>query len=172
MQFFLALGSNLGDRSHFLAGAVGALGDVAKKLSNVYETEAVGGPKGQGSYLNMVLQAETTVGPFAMLRWINSIEMEYGRVRGVVNGPRTLDIDIVYVEGVRVKSKELVIPHPRAFERGFVIAPLADLSPAVALEISPSLYGALKRESPRVGTEVLPGVIDVGLLGDLNELYG
>ncbi len=164
MLYYLALGSNLGKRMDFLAGAVNALGDEVTKISNVYETEPVGGPTNQYPYLNLVLQVETDSGPFAMLRRVSSIETDSGRVRGVVNGPRTLDIDIVFIEGVRVRSKDLIVPHPRAFERGFVIAPLADLSPSVALRLSPSLFRAINRETPRIGSKALPGVVDVGSL--------
>ncbi len=166
MLYYLALGSNLGDRRKFLADAVSTLGYMVTKISNVYETEPVGGPKGQGPYLNLVLQVETGVGPFAMLRRINSIETDSGRVRSIVNDPRTLDIDIVFIEGVRIHSKDLIVPHPRAHERGFVIAPLADVAPSVAMTLAPSLFGAIDRGSPRVGREVLPGVVDVGTLNE------
>lgn len=125
---FLALGSNLGDREELLRGAVDALPDVVA-LSPVYETEPVGGPDGQGAFLNMVVQLDTDLSPRELLGWCRRLEEAAGRVRQVHWGPRTLDVDIVWIDGVTVDDPDLHVPHPRMRERPFVLAPLSHLAP-------------------------------------------
>jgi len=124
----IALGSNLGDRASFLRLGVRGLGTVTK-MSDVYETDPVGGPDDQGHYLNMVVEVETSLDPFALLRRCQRIEGEAMRQRLVHWGPRTLDLDIVSFDGVSLTSDELTIPHPRFAERRFVLQPLADIAP-------------------------------------------
>ena len=125
---YVALGSNLGDRRASLRFAVENLPDVVA-VSHVYETEPVGGPQGQGAYLNMVVGLDTDLDPFALLARCRALEAEAGRVRSVRNAPRTLDADVLLHGDVRIESEELTIPHPRMWERRFVIAPLADIAP-------------------------------------------
>src|SRR6056297_260792 len=127
---FIALGSNLGDREGYLRGALAELGTVVAE-SQVYETDPVGGPDEQGPYLNMVVEVETTLDPFAMLRRCRRIEAEAMRQRVVRWGPRTLDVDMILYEGVTIQSEELTLPHPRFAERRFVLAPLAEIAPDV-----------------------------------------
>lgn len=124
----VALGSNLGDREHFLRAAVHALGDVVA-ASQVFETEPVGGPDGQGAYLNMVVELRTALDPFALLRRCQRIEADALRQRVVRWGPRTLDVDLLFYDDVRLESAELVLPHPRVGERRFVLAPLSEVAP-------------------------------------------
>lgn len=124
---YVALGSNLGDRRASLRFAVENLSDVVA-VSHVYETEPVGGPEGQGSYLNMVVGLDTDLDPFALLARCRALEAEAGRVRSVRNAPRTLDADVLLHGDVRIESEELTIPHPRMWERRFVMAPLADIA--------------------------------------------
>ncbi len=124
---YIALGSNLGDREAYLRLGVRGLGHVTK-LSNVYETDPVGGPDDQGAYLNMVVEIETSLDPFALLRRCQRIEAEAMRQRVVHWGPRTLDVDIVLFDDLEMTSDELTIPHPRFAERRFVLAPLADIA--------------------------------------------
>jgi 2-amino-4-hydroxy-6-hydroxymethyldihydropteridine diphosphokinase len=131
VRAFLGLGSNLGDRRARLEEAVAALraaGDVVA-VSPVYETEPVGGPAGQGPYLNLVVELATTDGPRRLLERCWALERAAGRVRTVRHGPRTLDADVLWVEGTEVDEEDLVVPHPRLWERRFVLAPLADLAP-------------------------------------------
>lgn len=130
---FVALGSNLGDRESYLRGALAELGTVVAE-SQVYETAPVGGPDDQGPYLNMVVEVETTLDPFALLRRCQRIEAEAMRQRVVRWGPRTLDVDIVLYEGVTTQSDELTLPHPRFTERRFVLAPLAEIAPELCPE--------------------------------------
>jgi 2-amino-4-hydroxy-6-hydroxymethyldihydropteridine diphosphokinase len=128
---FIGLGSNLGDRRALLAQAVeglGASGDVTG-VSPLYETEPVGGPEGQGPYLNVVVELSTFDAPRRLLERCRALEAAAGRVRSVRWGPRTLDADVLWAEGWRVEEEDLVVPHPRLWERRFVVQPLADLAP-------------------------------------------
>ena len=125
---WIALGSNLGDREGYLRAGVAGLGGVVT-MSQVYETEPMGGPHDQGAYLNMVVEVETTLDPFALLRRCQRIEAEAIRQRVVHWGPRTLDVDVVLYDGVSIQSEELTIPHPRFAERRFVLEPLSEIAP-------------------------------------------
>ena len=125
---FVALGSNLGDRVAYLRSAVAGLPDVVA-CSRVYETDPVGGPDGQGAYLNMVVQLETERSPRQLLEAARALEASAGRERLVHWGPRTLDVDVIWVDGVELAEPDLVVPHPRLRERPFVLAPLSDLAP-------------------------------------------
>ena len=98
-------------------------------MSDVFETDPVGGPDDQGPFLNMVVEIETSLDPSALLRRCQRIEAEAMRQRIVHWGPRTLDVDIVLYDGVTMASNDLTIPHPRFAERPFVLAPLADIAP-------------------------------------------
>lgn len=125
---FLALGSNLGDRVAFLRAAVASLPDVVA-CSPVYETDPVGGPDNQGPYLNMVVQLATRRSPRELLGIARALEAAAGRERTVYWGPRTLDVDVVWIDGVALSDPDLRVPHPRLWERPFVLAPLSDLAP-------------------------------------------
>jgi 2-amino-4-hydroxy-6-hydroxymethyldihydropteridine diphosphokinase len=132
----LALGSNLGDRGEILQGGVDAIAGLSEvsltAVSPVYETVPVGGPP-QPDYLNAVVLAETTYPPLELLDRLHEIEAAFDRVRVVRWGPRTLDIDIVSVAGEHSKDPELTLPHPRAHERAFVLAPWHDIDPDAEL---------------------------------------
>jgi 2-amino-4-hydroxy-6-hydroxymethyldihydropteridine diphosphokinase len=125
---FLGLGSNLGDRLTYLRGAVAAIPDVVA-VSRLYETAPVGGPGGQDRFLNIVVQLETELTPRELLEVCRHCEAEAQRVRKVRWGPRTLDVDVLWVDGVTVDEPDLVVPHPRMFERAFVLLPLGELAP-------------------------------------------
>lgn len=125
---FIALGSNLGDRWAYLRAAVRGLPGIVA-MSQVYETDPIGGPGGQGAYLNMVVEVETALDPFALLRRCQRIEGEAMRQRVVHWGPRTLDLDIILFDDVVVDSPELIVPHPMFTERRFVLTPLAEIAP-------------------------------------------
>jgi 2-amino-4-hydroxy-6-hydroxymethyldihydropteridine diphosphokinase len=132
----LALGSNLGDRQDILQGAVGAIVGLPEvrvtAVSPVYETVPVGGPA-QPDYLNAVVLAATALPARALLDQLHEIEAAFDRVRLVRWGPRTLDIDIIVFGGERSDNPELTLPHPRAHERAFVLAPWHDVDPDAAL---------------------------------------
>jgi 2-amino-4-hydroxy-6-hydroxymethyldihydropteridine diphosphokinase len=124
----LALGSNLGDRRGYLRAAVDALPDLVA-VSQVYETAPVGGPDDQGPYLNIVVRLDTDRSPRELLELCREREAAAERVRVVRWGPRTLDVDVLWVDGERVDEPDLVVPHPRMFERAFVLMPLRDVAP-------------------------------------------
>ncbi len=132
----LALGSNLGDRREILQEAVDAVRQIkgvgVDKVSPVYETVPVGGPP-QPDYLNAVVLARTTLPSPDLLDRLHEVEAEFDRVRLVRWGPRTLDIDIITVAGERSDDPELTLPHPRAHERAFVLAPWHDVDPDAVL---------------------------------------
>jgi dihydropteroate synthase len=132
----LAIGSNLGDRLGTLRAAVneiGALPDTeVLAVSPVYETDPVGGPA-QPEYLNAVLMVRTGLPARELLGRLNRIEAAHGRVREVRFGPRTLDIDIISYSDQTSDDPVLTLPHPRARERAFVLAPWHDIDAAAAL---------------------------------------
>jgi 2-amino-4-hydroxy-6-hydroxymethyldihydropteridine diphosphokinase len=97
-------------------------------VSGVYETAPVGGPE-QDDYLNAVVAVETALPARALLEVAQAIEQHAGRVRTVRWGPRSLDVDVLLVGDDRVDEPDLQVPHPRLFERGFVLAPLHDVAP-------------------------------------------
>lgn len=124
---YVALGSNLGDRVAMLRHAVAALAPQA--VSSVYETDPIGGPDGQGPFLNMVVELRTALDPFALVRRLQRLEEEAGRQRVVHWGPRTLDCDLILFDDAQITSEFLTVPHPRFTERRFVLEPLAELAP-------------------------------------------
>ena len=132
-QALIALGSNLGDRAATLNRAVELLrntdGIAVRRNSRWHETEAVGGPAGQGPYLNGAALVETSLDPFALLRQLQRIEEELGRIRREQWGPRTIDLDLLLYDSVRINSPELTIPHARMAERKFALAPAAEIAP-------------------------------------------
>jgi 2-amino-4-hydroxy-6-hydroxymethyldihydropteridine diphosphokinase len=130
---FLGLGSNLGDRAEHLRAAVDTLADPDAGLgfvavSPAYETDPVSGPE-QDRYLNLVVELDTTCSPRELLAICHRLESAAGRVRAERWGPRTLDVDVLWIDGVTVDEPDLVVPHPRMWERRFVLAPLHDLAP-------------------------------------------
>ncbi len=124
----LALGSNLGDRRRHLREALASIPGVTA-VSQVYETDPVGGPDRQGPYLNLVVTARTPLGAHQLLGLCHRLESAAGRVRSERWGPRTLDVDILWIDGETWDQPDLVVPHPRMFERRFVLAPLAEVAP-------------------------------------------
>jgi 2-amino-4-hydroxy-6-hydroxymethyldihydropteridine diphosphokinase len=132
VRAFLSLGSNLGDRRALLRDAVDSLPDVVE-VSPVYETAPVGGPE-QDNFLNLVVRLDTELTPNQLLGVCHRIESSAERVRDVRWGPRTLDIDIIWMDGVTMDEERLTIPHPRWKERRFVLAPLRDLAPDLVPE--------------------------------------
>ena len=132
VRAFLALGSNLGDRRAYLKGAVQRLPDVVG-VSHLYETDPVGGPPGQGAYLNCVVELKTALTARELLAVAQAAEAAAARVRVERWGPRTLDVDVLLVGDDVVDEPDLTVPHPRMWERGFVLVPLADLAPELVV---------------------------------------
>jgi 2-amino-4-hydroxy-6-hydroxymethyldihydropteridine diphosphokinase len=127
---YIALGSNLDDPARQLraaAAALSALGEIAA-ASSLYETEPVGF-RDQPAFLNAVLLLRTDLPPQALMRALLRIEQAQGRQRRQKDGPRTLDLDILFYGGAVIDEPGLRIPHPRLHERRFVLAPLAEIAP-------------------------------------------
>ncbi len=127
----IALGSNIGDREQNLVGALHALerlGVAIVRQSSFYLTEPVGGPD-QEWFLNAVVRGEADLSPEELLGVCLQIEAEFGRQRRVRNGPRTLDLDVLFYGDLRHASDGLEIPHPRLHERRFVLEPLVEIDP-------------------------------------------
>lgn len=126
----LALGSNLGNRRENLQGAIDALADTpgvrVNVVSPLYITEAVGGPENQPEYFNAVVIVDTFLPPEMLLDRAHAVEEAFQRVRTEHWGPRTLDVDIIVYGDEVYNEPQLTIPHPRAHERAFVLAPWAD----------------------------------------------
>ena len=126
---YLGLGSNLGNRLEYLQLAVSNLPDVSK-VSPVYETAPVGGPD-QGPYLNCVVQLKTELTGQDLLVECQKQEKLADRIRKERWGPRTLDVDLLWIDGEVIEEENLTVPHPRMKERGFVLIPLRDLDPTL-----------------------------------------
>jgi 2-amino-4-hydroxy-6-hydroxymethyldihydropteridine diphosphokinase len=127
---FLSLGSNIGDREEHIRKAFTLLANICKvrRTSHLYLTEPVGYTE-QDWFLNCVVEVETDVDPKKLLSSIKSIERKLGRKKTVKNGPRIIDIDILFYGDCVVNTKNLVIPHPLLQERLFVLQPMMDLNP-------------------------------------------
>ena len=127
---FLALGSNLGDRKRNLTEAVREISHLGKTgllaVSNIYETDPVGYLE-QDRFLNMAVMIETCLEPVELLCKLQEIENLLKRVRGIHWGPRTIDIDILLYDDLKVNLPYLQIPHPRMLQRAFVMVPLRDI---------------------------------------------
>ena len=127
----IALGSNVGDRIANLRDAVRRVGERARvvRTSRVYETAPIGGPD-QGAFLNAAILVEWGGEPLALLDVLQDIERELGRTRDVRWGPRTIDLDVLWIEdGTAIADSRLVVPHPRLAERAFAVKPLLDVAP-------------------------------------------
>ena len=145
---YVGIGSNLGDRLAHLRAAVHGLGAATSvsvvAVSAVYETAPVGGPP-QRDYLNAVVALDTTLSPRGLLDLAQALERDAHRVRGERFGPRTLDVDVLLVGEERVDEHDLEVPHPRLYERGFVLAPLRDLDPDAAGPAPPGGWPGVRR---------------------------
>ena len=132
MRAVVALGSNLGDRFEYLQKAVNEINSVEEieisQISSVYETLPVGGPE-QGNYLNAVISLVTELEADELLFKLLLIELNLGRQREIAWGPRTIDLDLIWFENQTINLDNLIIPHPRAHERCFVIKPWLEIEP-------------------------------------------
>jgi len=134
----LAIGSNLGERMNNLQGAVDALADTPEvwltAVSPVYETAPVDAPEGSKDFLNAVVLADTTLSARTLLERALAVEDAYGRERTAEpNAPRTLDVDLIVVGDRQAHDDDLVLPHPKAHGRAFVLAPWHDVEPDAEL---------------------------------------
>ena len=132
MRAFLGLGSNLGNREALLRQAVASIPDLVA-VSPLYETDPVGGPE-QGAFLNLVVELDTAMSPRELLELCQELEAAAHRMRLERWGPRTLDVDVLLVGDLKVDEPDLEVPHPRMWQRRFVLAPLRDLAPDLVSE--------------------------------------
>lgn len=136
-EAFLALGANLGDRADQLRRSLARLeqrGIRVGQLSRFYCTEPVGGPEGQPEFLNAVARVEVSCAPRRLLRHCLEVELDLGRERQVVHGPRTCDLDLLWFGNYQLDSAELTLPHPRFSERRFVLEPWVELAPRLVVD--------------------------------------
>lgn len=151
-QAVIALGSNLGNRVQYFANALTAFCASSIRVlstSSIYETDPVG-VIDQPCFLNAVCAVETDFAPEALLCRLLEIEAENGRVRTAPNGPRTLDLDLLFFENETRKTAQLILPHPRYLERDFVCVPLNELLAKPPLDKNPnwdSLRGILRQRT-------------------------
>jgi len=147
----LGLGANLGDRLATLREAarrIAALpGARVTARSRIYETEPVGGPE-QPPFLNVAIRVECTLAPHALLDATSRVEADLGRTREVRWGPRTIDVDVLWIDGVALDDPRLVVPHPRLLERAFALQPLLDVAPEA---VDPRTGAALRDAAARLG---------------------
>jgi 2-amino-4-hydroxy-6-hydroxymethyldihydropteridine diphosphokinase len=137
---YVAFGANLGEPVETLRSAAAALARRPRielvAGSPIYRTRPIG-PPGQPDFANAVGRVETTLAAEALLAVLLAVEAEFGRIRDVRWGPRTLDLDLIWYEGEERADERLTLPHPRAHEREFVLRPLADLDPGLVLHGRP-----------------------------------
>lgn len=180
MNVTLSLGSNIGDKAENLRLAVQLLGPTVsiRRISSFYQTEPWGYAD-QDPFYNVVLNGETDFSPEDLLKFIKQIERRMGRTETFRNGPRVIDIDILFYDDLKVESEVLTIPHPRYRERRFVLAPLVEILPDGAdpihgdsfvslLEIAPP--GAVRRltEPQRLSRPVLRWGVKTYVMGIVN----
>lgn len=135
---WVGLGSNLGQPASHVRQALDDLAAVPGLLplavSRLYRTTPVGGPADQPDYCNACAAVTCDLSPLALLDALQGIEAAHGRVRDVCWGPRTLDLDMLAYDDVRMQHARLQLPHPRAAQRAFVLVPLADIAPALLID--------------------------------------
>ena len=133
---YVALGSNLGDPRQQLLDAMDALSNLPDtrllQRSRLYRTPPWGMLE-QPPFINAAVELDTALSPHALLDALLAIEQHAGRVRAERNGPRTLDLDLLHVDGVRLADPQLTLPHPRMADRAFVLLPLHDIAPTLRL---------------------------------------
>jgi 2-amino-4-hydroxy-6-hydroxymethyldihydropteridine diphosphokinase len=135
---YIALGSNLENPVSQLNAALESISSLPasqlKQSSSLYRSTAIGGPDNQPDYINAACLLETSLASLDLLKALQNIERSAGRVRDIRWGPRTLDLDIIWVEGETSSDPVLTLPHPRAHERAFVIQPLMEIGATFSLE--------------------------------------
>ena len=131
----IGLGANLGDAQQTLLDALAQLQSSAGVLniqcSRFYASDPV---DAQGPiFINAVARVETTLAPICLLDLLQAIEQQHGRARPYRNAPRTLDLDLLWYDGIEITTPRLILPHPRMHQRAFVLAPLKELNPTLQL---------------------------------------
>lgn len=152
-EAYIALGANLGDREQTLTEAIQMLNDHSDieivRCSGLYETDPVGYID-QPSFLNMVLMLRTTLEPESLLMSMLDVENRLGRVRDIRWGPRTVDLDLLWMDNQQLHTEHLELPHPRMYERAFVLVPLAEL---VSSDHHPELFQSIQQSLTDIEAE-------------------
>jgi len=152
---YIGIGSNLGDRRQSILSAVRRIkmiaGTKVGRVSRIIETPPQGGPA-QGPYLNAVAEIHTDLTPYQLLRELQQIETQMGRIRTVINGPRTIDLDILTFGDISMDEAALTVPHPRILEREFVVIPLQEIAPQALAAVRAKTR---KRRAAGIGTSAL-----------------
>jgi len=130
VNVYIGIGSNLGDRLANIDKALSLLSSKCKiiKKSSIHETEPVG-YKEQGKFLNGVVSVETELKADELMEFLLDIEKKLGRIREIKNGPRIIDLDILFYGDEVIDSDKLIVPHPKLHERLFVLEPLNEIAP-------------------------------------------
>lgn len=133
-RIYIGIGTNLGDKEDNLKQAMSFLSEKVSitKVSSLYETEPVG-YQDQPWFLNLVLEGETSLDANELLEFTQGIEKQMKRIKTIVNGPRIIDVDILWYDQKQIETERLTIPHPRMLERAFVMVPLFEIAPALIL---------------------------------------
>ncbi len=173
-QAVIAIGANLGDAQETLRAAACRISEINEvtilSASRIYQSQPAY-LEDQAEFSNAVLLVDCGLEPLSLLHELQAIEQEFGRIRGIANGPRSLDLDIVDFAGVICESEELTLPHPLASERGFVVTPLLEIAPEYCLANGKCLseedieYGAIiSKGQPLIDTESLEEITGTGVL--------
>ncbi len=161
---YLAFGSNLGDRYSNLAAALQRLRDVVeiRAISSIYETDPVG-YLDQPRFYNIVCSGTTVLLAPKLLKYAKEIESALGRQPSFRNGPRLIDIDIIFYDDLLMSQGDLTIPHPRMAERAFVLVPLVEIAPQVVDPISGHTAQELLQNISQKGVKKLAPALRISL---------
>jgi 2-amino-4-hydroxy-6-hydroxymethyldihydropteridine diphosphokinase len=133
LNYIISVGTNIGNRKENIEKTIVAINSIpytdVVKTSSIYETEPVGYAR-QDNFYNIILSVKSKFNPNEMLGICLGIEAGFGRVRSIKNGPRILDLDIIFAENEKIKTSNLIVPHPRFSERRFVLEPLLEIYPS------------------------------------------
>ena len=147
---YISLGSNLGDRQYYIKSAIRKIRLLMNtrltKISKIIETLPEAGPP-QGPYLNCVIEIQTTLAPHELLKRLQKIEVDLGRIRTIKNGPRNIDLDILLYDDAKINETSLCVPHPRMFQRDFVMKPLREIAPELVRRLRGR--GAVRKQKRR-----------------------
>lgn len=163
-EVYLALGSNMGDQKANLRRAIDGISNIKDtdiiKMSHVYHTEPVGYLE-QKNFLNMALLVHTDLEPYDLLVETQKVENALKRERNIRWGPRTIDIDILTCDEIALETLILTLPHPRMFERAFVLVPFRDVYPYTSYR-GINIEGALQKCSDKNGVEYYCESLELG----------